>query len=246
MGRVGSFLRQDDAGWTDAQLLQRDELAHSLMYLTRGQPVVYYGDEQGFSAPKDVPGGIGDQRAREDMFPSKVALHNAPTTSSAPRPRRPTPTSTPPTRSTSTSPTSPTSARSTRRSPTARRCTVTPQGARHLRLQPDGCRRAGRVRRRRQQRDDRPDGHLRHLPAAPAPCSRRSGRPRPRATSRPTPRVASPSRCRRCRRSSTRRTRSCGATASGRCRRSPPPVTPASSPAAPRWASPFPVATSPR
>ncbi len=76
MGRVGSFLRQDDAGWTDAQLLQRDELAHSLMYLTRGQPVVYYGDEQGFSAPKDVPDGIGDQRAREDMFPSKVALHN--------------------------------------------------------------------------------------------------------------------------------------------------------------------------
>ena len=46
------------------------------MYLTRGQPVVYYGDEQGFSAPSDVPGGIGDQRAREDMFPSKVALHN--------------------------------------------------------------------------------------------------------------------------------------------------------------------------
>ncbi|MGG5259580.1 alpha-amylase family glycosyl hydrolase [Phycicoccus avicenniae] len=75
MGRVGSFLRQGTS-WTDAQLLRRDELAHSLMYLTRGQPVVYYGDEQGFSAPSDVPGGIGDQRAREDMFPSKVALHN--------------------------------------------------------------------------------------------------------------------------------------------------------------------------
>ena len=27
---------------------QRSALAHSLMYLTRGQPVVYYGDEQGF------------------------------------------------------------------------------------------------------------------------------------------------------------------------------------------------------
>ena len=75
MGRVGSFLRQGST-WTDAQLLSRDRLAHSLMYLTRGQPVVYYGDEQGFSAPSDVPGGIGDQRAREDMFPSKVALHN--------------------------------------------------------------------------------------------------------------------------------------------------------------------------
>ncbi len=76
MGRVGSFLRQNDQGWGDAELLARDELAHSLMYLTRGQPVVYYGDEQGFSAPPDVPGGIGDQRAREDMFASQVALHN--------------------------------------------------------------------------------------------------------------------------------------------------------------------------
>ncbi|MBR7743044.1 hypothetical protein KC207_07050 [Phycicoccus sp. BSK3Z-2] len=75
MGRVGSFLRQGST-WDDAELLERDRLAHSLMYLTRGQPVVYYGDEQGFSAPADVPGGIGDQRAREDMFPSEVALHN--------------------------------------------------------------------------------------------------------------------------------------------------------------------------
>ena len=75
MGRVGSFLRQGTT-WDDAELLTRDELAHSLMYLTRGQPVVYYGDEQGFSAPPDVPGGIGDQRAREDMFASQVDLHN--------------------------------------------------------------------------------------------------------------------------------------------------------------------------
>ncbi|MFQ6173309.1 alpha-amylase family glycosyl hydrolase [Oryzobacter sp. R7] len=75
MGRVGSFLRQGTS-WSDAQLLARDRLAHSLMYLTRGQPVVYYGDEQGMSAPPDVPGGIGDQRAREDMFGSQVALHN--------------------------------------------------------------------------------------------------------------------------------------------------------------------------
>ncbi len=77
MGRIGSFLRQNDQGWTDQQLLARDELAHSLMYLTRGQPVVYYGDEQGFSAPSGVPGGAGDQRAREDMFPSQVDLYNS-------------------------------------------------------------------------------------------------------------------------------------------------------------------------
>ncbi len=75
MGRVGSFLRQEP-GVSEAELLDRDRLAHSLMYLSRGQPVVYYGDEQGFSAPPDVPGGIGDQRAREDMFSSQVSLHN--------------------------------------------------------------------------------------------------------------------------------------------------------------------------
>ena len=76
MGRIGSFLRQGAGDAGEEELLRRDELAHSLMYLTRGQPVVYYGDEQGFSAPPDVPGGIGDQRAREDMFPSQVDLYN--------------------------------------------------------------------------------------------------------------------------------------------------------------------------
>ncbi len=76
MGRIGSFLRADDRGWSEAQLLRRDRFAHSLMYLTRGQPVVYYGDEQGFSAPRGVPDGPGDQRAREDMFPSRVPLFN--------------------------------------------------------------------------------------------------------------------------------------------------------------------------
>ena len=40
-------------------------LAHALMYLTRGQPVVYYGDEQGFI------GDGGDKDARQDMFASR-------------------------------------------------------------------------------------------------------------------------------------------------------------------------------
>ena len=68
MGRIGKFLgdTEDDP----ALLLQRDELAHSLMYLTRGQPVVYYGDEQGFV------GDGGDQDARQDMFPSQVDVYN--------------------------------------------------------------------------------------------------------------------------------------------------------------------------
>jgi pullulanase-type alpha-1,6-glucosidase len=60
MGRIGYFL----AG---ADTLQRDELAHELMYLTRGQPVVYYGDEQGFA------GTGGDKDARQSMFATQTA-----------------------------------------------------------------------------------------------------------------------------------------------------------------------------
>ena len=36
------------------------------MYLSRGNPVVYYGDEQGFT------GDGGDQDARQTMFASQV------------------------------------------------------------------------------------------------------------------------------------------------------------------------------
>ncbi|XVQ82384.1 pullulanase-type alpha-1,6-glucosidase [Microbispora siamensis] len=67
MGRIGYFLKQDDPSADDAALLARDRLAHQLMYLTRGQPVVYYGDEQGFT------GGGGDKDARQPMFASKTA-----------------------------------------------------------------------------------------------------------------------------------------------------------------------------
>lgn len=61
MGRIGYFVAGDGDG------LQRSELAHSLMYLTRGQPVVYYGDEQGFI------GSGGDKSARQTLFASQVA-----------------------------------------------------------------------------------------------------------------------------------------------------------------------------
>jgi alpha-amylase len=64
MGRIGLFIRQ---GGTDSSTeLRRAQLAHQLMYLVRGNPVVYYGDEQGFV------GDGGDQDARQDMFPSQV------------------------------------------------------------------------------------------------------------------------------------------------------------------------------
>ena len=66
MGRIGSFVRSDNPGATDAELVARDRLAHELMYLSRGNPVVYYGDEQGFT------GSGGDQLARQTMFPSQV------------------------------------------------------------------------------------------------------------------------------------------------------------------------------
>lgn len=68
MGRIGSFLAQDNPGASDAELLARDELANEVMFLGRGNPVVYYGDEQGFTG---APGG--DKNARQTMFASQVA-----------------------------------------------------------------------------------------------------------------------------------------------------------------------------
>ncbi|MDX3753002.1 pullulanase-type alpha-1,6-glucosidase [Streptomyces sp. AK08-02] len=66
MGRIGYFLKQDDPTATDAELLAKDKLANELMFLSRGNPVVYYGDEQGFT------GAGGDKDARQTMFASKV------------------------------------------------------------------------------------------------------------------------------------------------------------------------------
>ena len=70
IGRIGLFLNQDNGGATDTELLARDQLAHALMYFGRGMPVVYYGDEQGFT------GDGGDQDARQDMMPSLVPSYN--------------------------------------------------------------------------------------------------------------------------------------------------------------------------
>lgn len=67
MGRIGTFLRADHPEATDAELLQRARLANELMFLSRGNPVVYYGDEQGFT------GAGGDKDARQTLFASKVA-----------------------------------------------------------------------------------------------------------------------------------------------------------------------------
>lgn len=68
MGRVGYLL--SDAASDRADLLRRVKFADALMYVVRGNPVTYYGDEQGFI------GDGGDQLARQDMFASKVAVYN--------------------------------------------------------------------------------------------------------------------------------------------------------------------------
>jgi pullulanase-type alpha-1,6-glucosidase len=62
MGRIGYFLKDS------ADALQRDLLAHDLLFLSRGQPVVYYGDEQGFVGAS--PGN--DKAARQSLFGSQV------------------------------------------------------------------------------------------------------------------------------------------------------------------------------
>ncbi|MFD9212640.1 pullulanase-type alpha-1,6-glucosidase [Streptomyces sp. NPDC059544] len=67
MGRIGTFLKQDNPGAGDAELLKRARLANELMFLSRGNPVVYYGDEQGFT------GAGGDKDARQTLFASKTA-----------------------------------------------------------------------------------------------------------------------------------------------------------------------------
>jgi glycosidase len=61
MGRIGRFVAGD---------LQKMVFAHALMFTLRGQPVIYYGDEQGFI------GDGGDKDARQDMFASQVASYN--------------------------------------------------------------------------------------------------------------------------------------------------------------------------
>jgi glycosidase len=67
MGRLSALLYQNGTGITDdSDLMKRVQLANALMYLTRGQPITYYGDEQGFI------GAGGDKDARQDMFATRT------------------------------------------------------------------------------------------------------------------------------------------------------------------------------
>lgn len=70
MGRFSTLIRAAKPDISDDELLARVRLGHEMMFLLRGVPTIYYGDEQGFVG--DGP----DQAAREDMFPSKTASYN--------------------------------------------------------------------------------------------------------------------------------------------------------------------------
>ena len=67
MGRSG-YIIETKKEQPANQLLPRTKLANALMYLSRGIPVVYYGDEVGMTGT----GAGNDQLARQDMFTTKV------------------------------------------------------------------------------------------------------------------------------------------------------------------------------
>ena len=69
MGRAGKIIESKRIN-PAAELLPRTLLGHSLMYLTRGIPSVYYGDEVGMTGT----GSGSDQLARQDMFSTKVNI----------------------------------------------------------------------------------------------------------------------------------------------------------------------------
>ncbi|HEV7606792.1 MAG TPA: alpha-amylase family glycosyl hydrolase [Steroidobacteraceae bacterium] len=69
-GRFAWIIRAARPTETDDEVLKRVMLGNAMMFLLRGVPVVYYGDEQGF-----VGRGV-DQDARQDLFASQVASYN--------------------------------------------------------------------------------------------------------------------------------------------------------------------------
>ncbi|MEI6552408.1 MAG: alpha-amylase family glycosyl hydrolase [Actinomycetes bacterium] len=69
MGRAGKIIESKRIN-PAAELLPRTLLGHALLYLTRGIPSVYYGDEVGMTGT----GSGSDQLARQDMFSTKVKI----------------------------------------------------------------------------------------------------------------------------------------------------------------------------
>lgn len=69
MSRAGKIIESKRIN-PAAELLPRTLLGHALLYLTRGIPSVYYGDEVGMTGT----GSGSDQLARQDMFSTKVKI----------------------------------------------------------------------------------------------------------------------------------------------------------------------------
>jgi len=70
VGRLAYTLDQSLPNASEEEKIKRFNLSNALMYFARGIPVVYYGDEQGFT------GDGGDRGAREDMMPSVTPSYN--------------------------------------------------------------------------------------------------------------------------------------------------------------------------
>jgi len=68
-GRLAYKIRKLVPAMPAAELMARVRLAHALMLFSRGVPILYYGDEQGFIGTGD------DAQSRQDMFPTKVAAY---------------------------------------------------------------------------------------------------------------------------------------------------------------------------
>ncbi len=66
IGRTAMVIKSQSGAEGD-ELLQRVNLGHSLLYLSRGAPIIYYGDEFG------IIGTGGDKEARHDLFPTQVS-----------------------------------------------------------------------------------------------------------------------------------------------------------------------------
>jgi glycosidase len=69
-GRFAWLVQRANPGIANDEVLARLRLSNAMMFLLRGVPVVYYGDEQGFAGH-----GV-DQASRQSLFPSQVASYN--------------------------------------------------------------------------------------------------------------------------------------------------------------------------
>ena len=66
MGRIGYQIRNAVLDNDLIGALERAKLANALLFLLRGSPTLYYGDEKGMA------GTGGDKQARQDMFPTQI------------------------------------------------------------------------------------------------------------------------------------------------------------------------------